>query len=443
VKLPTFLWPRQWAQRFAWMSIALAGALAVATPWLARWRVTMSDLAVPQVILVTNGDDTGLGSLRSAILTADKSDHPGRILVMVPRVSLRSPLPPLVNPYGIRLEARHGGAVIDGGNLAGATIDVAAPHTTIQGVHIINAQAAVVVRAARVTLRSVTVEDSDTGVLVGDDADDTSVEQSVFRRNRVGIHAMGLGRTVVSHSRFENHRGSAVWAVAPESAAGLPDLSVSDSRFTNDASGLVLVNRPSSVELNVFEGVRDTAVFASGTRAVIRANQIRSGRGFGVLLDRASSSLVYRNEIAHNCSGGVMVRDTRNTEVVSNELYRNGFGIVMLEGAQISPNTVADNLVTDHASDGLLLIASSPMVRRNRLLQNAHAGVRLAALIRHGAPARNAEPLLEGNVFRGNGTNEPYRDEYVADTKRFTGSGDGDCAWRLAAVKTTSGLGAR
>jgi len=424
-------WPREWPQRLAWICIGLAGAVAVAAPWLQAWRVALTDLAAQHVILVTTEADRGLGSLRAAVLSADRSDRPGRILVMVPRVTLDAPLPPLVNPLGIRLEARKEGTEIDASRIRGAAIDVAASHSTIQGFRITKAQAAVVVRASRVALQELTIEDSDTGILIGEEAEETTIQRSVFRRNRIGVQALGLGRTTVENSRFEDQRGTAVWAVAPEAAVGLPDISIRDSRFTNDASGLVLVNRPSNVELNVFEGVRDTAVFASGTRVVIRANQIRAGRGFAVMLDHAASSLIYRNEIAHNCSGGVMMRDARNTEVVSNELYRNGFGIVILEGPKIGPNTVADNLVASHAGDGLLLIASSPMVRRNRLLQNAHAGVRLASLVQSGGDMRDADPLLEENVMRGNGRDEPYRDEYVASSTDALDTSGADCPWRL------------
>ncbi len=431
-----FRWPHEWPQRLAWIGIGLAGAIAVASPWLKHWRMAISD-AEQRLILVTTDADDGLGSLRSAILTADKSDDSRRILVMVPRVALAAPLPPLVNPYGIMLDARHEGTELDASRVTGAALDIASPRTTIHGFHIVNAHAAVVVRASGVTLRALTIEDSDTGVLVGDHAEDTTIEESVFRRNRVGVQAMGVGKTVIGNSRFEDQRGSALWAVAPQTAAGLAELSIHGNRFTNDARGLVLVHRAATVEDNTFEGVHDAAVFASGGRTVIRTNHIRSGHGFAVLLDRATSSVVYRNEIAHNCSGGVMVRDARNTEVVSNDLYRNGFGIIVLDGPKISPNTIADNLVADHAGDGLLLIASSPLVRRNRLLQNAHAGVRLAALVRRDGEYRDADPRLEGNVLRGNGRDEPFRDDYIADQDAITATTT-ECPWRVAAVKTTS-----
>jgi nitrous oxidase accessory protein NosD len=409
----------------------------VAAPWLSQWRVAVADAAAQNVLLVTTANDRGLGSLRDAILAADRADHYRRVLVMVPHIVLESPLPPLVNPHGILLEAHRQGTVIDASRIEGATLDLAAPHTTVLGFRVINAKAAFVVRASHVTVRGVTVEDSDTGVLIGEGAEETLIDRSTFRRNRVGVHAMSLGVTAITNSKFDEHRGSAVWAVAAEASASLPDLAVRDNRFSNDSSGLVFVNRPAKIEQNVFEGVRETAVFTSGTRAVIRSNQIRSGRGFGILLDHSSSSVVSRNEIAHNCSGGVMVRNARNTEVVSNELYQNGFGIVVLEGTKVSPNTVSDNLVADHAGDGLLLIASSPMVRRNRLLQNTHSGVRLATLLRENAEPQEAHPLLENNVMRGNGRDEPYRDAYVSAGATDIATPT-DCSWRLAAARLPS-----
>jgi parallel beta helix pectate lyase-like protein len=438
-----FAWPREWPLRLAWIGISLAGMLAATAPWLSAWRVAVVDPAAQHVIIVTTGADRGMGSLREAILTADRADEHKRILVMVPRIALESPLPPLVNPNGILLEAHRGDTEIDASRLEGAALDLAAPHTTVLGFRIVKAKAAIVVRSSHITVQSVTIEDSDIGVLVGEGSEEVTIDRGTFKRNRVGVHAMGLGRTEIIASRFEDHGGSAVWAVAPEAAAGLPDISVHDSRFTNDRSGLVFVNRPAKVERNVFEGVRENAVFTGGARAVIRTNQIRSGRGFAILLDQSSSAIVSRNEIAHNCSGGVMVRNARNTEIVSNELYQNGLGIVVLEGQKVSPNTVSDNLITDHASDGLLLIASSPMVRHNRLLQNMHSGLRLAWLARDNGPPTEANPLLEGNVLRGNGRDEPYRDEYVQKKGNSLDVPASDCAWRLAAARLPGMEGVR
>jgi parallel beta-helix repeat protein len=428
-------WPREWPIRIAWIGICLAGLLAVIAPWLSAWRVAITDAALQHVIIVTTEADRGMGSLREAILVADRSDQYRRILVMVRRIGLDAPLPPLVNPNGISLEAHREGTEIDASRVDGAILDLAAPHTTIQGFRIVKAKAAVVVRSSHTMIRAMTIEDSDTGILLGEGAMETTIEGSAFLRNRIGVQATGLGRAVIAGSRFEEQTGSAIWAAAPEAAAGLPDIWIHDSRFSNDASGLVLVNRPAKVEQNVFEGIRETAVFTSGTRAVIKANQIRSGRGFAILLDQSTSSLVTRNEIAHNCSGGVMMRNARNTEVISNEFYQNGYGIIALAGTKVSPNTVADNLIADHASDGLLLIASSPMVRHNRFLQNTHNGVRLATLLREDGGTDDASPMLEGNILRGNLRDEPYRDEYVSKSGPAIDPLTADCSWRLASAK--------
>ena len=425
--------PQEGPVRFAWMAVACAGALAIAAPWLNGWRVAVTDAPARDVILVTAAADHGVGTLRAAILAADRSEGHARILVRVRRITLEAPLPPLVNPYGIFLQAHKDGTEIDASGIGGAVVDLAGPHMTITGFRIVKARAAVVVRDAHATLQQLTIDDSDTGVLVGEKATATRIEGSRFRRNRIAVQTTGRGGVVVSSSRFEDHALAAVWAVAQETRPDDAEIAVLGSHFSNDAGGLVIVDRPSRIEGNVFEGLRETAILISSARADVHGNKIRAGRGFGVLLDRLPSGMVYRNEIAHNCSGGIMLRSARNTQVISNELYQNGFGIVVMEGAAASPNTVVNNLIADHAADGLLLIGSSPMVRRNRLLQNAHSGLRLASLVLANGEDKGAHPLLDGNVLLGNGRDEPYRDQYVGAAGGPVPEGTAtDCAWRLS-----------
>jgi hypothetical protein len=170
-------------------------------------------------------------------------------------------------------------------------------------------------------------------------------------------------------------------------------------------------------------------VHLSGGRAVVSDNTILAVRGFGIYAERLDSGLISRNEIARSCNGAMLLRDAGNMQIVGNQLYQNAYGVVLLGGSARSPNTVVDNLITDHFGDGVLLIGSSPIVNRNSVLRNRHAGLRLSSLTLPSGVTLIPAPLLTANVLSGNGLDEPQRDQYV-DEATTTSSASVDCAWR-------------
>lgn len=417
--------PREPHRRAAWASVAVAALVAATAPWLSHRR---AEARMSPNLTVTSGADDGRGSLRQAVLAADRADGFARIDIRVPRIVLESPLPPLVNAHGVLITGGATVAELDASRTGGAALDVASPNSSVQRLRIITARTGVVVRATNVRLTELQIDDADVGVLAGAGADGLAIERSAFRRNRIGVQNADGGRAQVSATRFEDHALAAIWAVSTRTPS---EMAVLDSRFLNDAGGVVLVNRSARVELNEFNGMRETAVLVTTGRAIVRANRIRSGRGFGVLLDRVASATVYRNEIANNCAGGVMVRHAQAADVLSNELYTNGFGIIVLDSARGGPYLVADNLVMNHQQDGVMLIGSSPLVRGNRLLQNSQAGLRLSVLVRDGERLPTS-PRLDGNVLRGNGRDEPLRDSYDASVTSPASAPPTDCPWRGA-----------
>jgi len=171
----------------------------------------------------------------------------------------------------------------------------------------------------------------------------------------------------------------------------------------------------------------------SGGRATIINNQILAGHGFGIYAERLQSGYISRNEIARNCNGGMLSRDSGNTQVIANDVYRNGYGVVLMEGLALSPNTVANNLIADHIGDGILLIGSSPIVTGNRVLRNRLSGFRLSSLTLGSEATRVPAPLLAENVVQDNGLDELQRDRYVSDAPT-TPAAAADCTWRLGAT---------
>ena len=419
----------------AWGAVAVAGALAVGARWLEEWRPPSPDRLTLLVFRVTTGADNGPGSLRDAILAADRTTGRARVVVGVPRILVETPLPPLVNPYGIVLEAEPAGAELEASQVPGAVLDVAAAGSFVSDLRIQGGRAGVVIRARGVTLRNLHVAGTDTAVLIGDGADGATIVGTAFVRNRIGVQIAGsTGKATVRNNRFEDHGTAAVWAVAPQAPDSTlgTEVAIVGNRFQNDAAGVVAVNVAARVERNVFDDQRGAAVHASGARVALEGNRIRGGRGFGIYAEGVPSGFMSGNEIARNCSGGILLRHVGNTRVIGNQIYQNGYGLVIMQSPAQSPNTVADNLIADHMGDGIVLIAASPILSRNRLLQNRLAGLRLSSMIAGRATDLAAAPLLTANIFQGNGHDDPQHDEYDPNTGATAPSqGLADCPWRL------------
>jgi hypothetical protein len=200
--------------------------------------------------------------------------------------------------------------------------------------------------------------------------------------------------------------------------------------FSGDHQSLVVLNTPARIVRNTFEGAEAAAVYAGGAPVVISENRMRSGRNFGIYIERVDHGVVEDNELDHNCSGGVMVRNSRDTQVSFNRVYVNGYGIVLVHGTEVAPNTVTDNLVARHAEDGVYVIGGSPVIRRNRLLENRKSGLHVSSL----TSSRGvivADPLLEANVLSGNAGDAVQRDEFVLPAREISPAEPTDCAWRL------------
>ena len=419
----------------AWIAAILAGIIAAAAPWLERLRPLSIGAQNASEIYVTSGADRGIGSLREAIFMADRADRRVRILIQVPLITLGDPLPPIVNPAGVSIEASARNTRLDATGVAGTVLDISAPDTSISGVEVYGArEQGILLRYGGARLTNVSLRKSKTGIYVVEGVGDLTISQSLFDGNGVGIqvdsHTDGVR---LMDNRFEGHSNAAVWSVSPldpDPGRSTP-LIISGNRFERDRASVVLINATARLERNTFVGARTAAMLLNGAVALVRGNHIRSGLGFGISAESIDHSVISDNEIDHNCAGGILVRNAQNTHVQSNRLYTNGYGIVMVLGRPQSPNTVADNLIVRHVEDGLYIIGASPRIQRNRLMQNQRAGLRLSSLVTAGKPAVGSDPFVEANVFEGNGTDEPLVDAFRASAGTEPSGGPPDCAWRL------------
>jgi hypothetical protein len=422
--------------RAKWAAVGLAGLLAVSARSLDRLRLPSLERLAVDEFLVTSGADSGPGSLREGIFAADRAGKRARIVVVASQIVIETPLPPLVNPNGIVIDASrsHARLIVSSPPGSGPIIDVTTENSEIVGLRIAGApDEAILVRVRGTRLQDVTIEKSRGGVYVADSASDFSVSDSLFRDNAVGIRVPSGPRGVfIQNNRFERHRQAAIWAVAPapDSAAESGGLIIARNHFTADERSLLVINVGSRIERNQIDSARSSAIQVSGAPAVLQANRIRAGFGFGIEALDLASGLIADNEIDHNCAGGILIRASRNTSVTANRVYANATGIVVVYGNPISPTVIDDNLVTDQMLDGLQVIGGSPILRRNQLLQNHRAALRLSSSVDASKRVLTPDPRLDSNIIHGNGSDEPQHDNYRATSSDQTAQQPG-CSWRL------------
>jgi len=441
--MATPFWTRRLKTAFA--LILVIGAIAVCAPWLEQWRPPSPDKYLSRRFRVTSSADAGPETLREAIFAADHASGASWIDVNVGRVELETPLPPLLNPDGIVIDGTRWHTKITARQSGqDALIDVASPDSALLGLTITGAAgAAVLVRSERVRLRNVSIEDSAIGLFLADGAHTLSVDDSSFQRNVTGIQLPGdITGITLQNNQFKGHRRAAIWAVArtPLPAGRPGQLAVIRNVSSGDSQPIVLVNVSGRIEDNVFEDATSPAVFVSGSSALIRRNRIRTGRSFGIELTNVVSGLIAHNEIDHNCWGGIMVRASGNTQLLSNRIYSNGSGIVVLSGETTGMNRVTDNLVTSHEVDGIQVIGASPLIEKNQLLQNRKAGLRLSTMTTLGQRRVVSKPTLLNNRIAGNGVDE-QADIYETDPGAVPAPRSNDCAWRLGQPQLVAAAG--
>lgn len=406
-------------ERLPMVALLLTGGIAVIASQFSGFRLDPPEMRAANVIRVTSGEDEGPGSLREAILAADRAEGRARVILGVREVVLKTPLPPLINRDGVIIDGADQACEIDATNLPdGPVLDLSSPNSLVSGLRIRGAAGpALLIRASGNRLMRVTVQESEIGVFLAEGGDDLVVQDSQFDSNVTGVHiSRGALRVIVRDSFFGKHSNAAIWAVAPamEVDPSLAQIEIGGNTFEDNATGVVMINMPGRIERNHFTRSQKDAVYIAGAGIQLRSNRIRSGRGNGIHADSIEGALIEDNEVDHNCLNGVVVREGRNTVVQFNRVYDNAFGVVVLLGSNVSPIVVADNLVMQQQQDGLSVIGGYAIIRSNRILQNAGAGLRISDFVSESGETEVAGPLLYSNIVSGNGSDEPVRGQFLA-----------------------------
>jgi len=385
---------------------ALLGVFVVLGYWYESRQVAPGQAADSAVINVTNGGDRGPGSLREALFIAASADGEATISVRVPKITIATVLPPLVNSRGVRLvAAESGGAEIDASALSsGPVLDVAGPNATIEGLRIHSCKAAgVLLRAGHFRLQSTTIESCDVGVDVAENIRQVLIERNRFANNRVGVRFAGSNRnTIVVKNEFSEHRVGGIWAVRAEPDVRGEAISIRDNRFTKERVGILASNVSVVVERNEFLDTGEAAMQLMGAGAVVRGNRVSGGAGMGIVAENSRGVVIDGNELDGLSAYGIMVKGSADALLRSNRVHNSGYGLAFVVGS--GPSTAIDNTIIEPRFNGIDVIGDSPILRSNHVLRPRALALKVVDFEPgDGAAKVTSRPFLEGNNFDARG----------------------------------------
>jgi hypothetical protein len=377
----------------------------------------------PADFVVESSSDAGPGTLRDAIVAADRSTSRVRIVISAPRIAIDSALPAIINPHGIEIDAGQGAGVIDADRAGnGAALVLGAPMSVIRGLHITRARGpAILVNAPGSQLESLIIEESKIGILIGAKARGSAVRDSIFERNETAVTAdADIRDLTVTSSTFRGNTRAGFWLVGAAAGEAAVQNAVTQRRgepvaaqsarvvlgvFQENAAGVVVGNRSVSVQRSRFIGNRDSAVLILGGAIRVEDNEVSGNQGTAISVISGSGVIICRNTLNDNHGAAIMVRDSEAT-ISRNSLSHNGLGIVAIVSPGAASAVIRDNLIVLSAADGVTLIGGRPILERNKITDSRGAGLRTLDLWAKGSTEIGV-PRLSDNTIQGNAIDLP------------------------------------
>lgn len=390
----------------AFAILVLLAGLAALGWWYQQKQVAPGQTASELAVGVTSPDDRGPGTLREALFLVASAPGKAVISIRVRKIAVETPLPPLVNPHGVRIIAQAPGAEIDAQALGNAPLfDVAASNHSLEGLVLRNCSGpGILLRTTHFHLRTSTLDSCDVGVDIAENAGDVLLERNHFSNDRIGVRlAASIRNTVIVGNDFLNDKEAGLWAVRGEPDRGSA-VNVRENRFSGGRSGVVAGNIALAVERNDFAGAEESAIHVLGAGAVVRGNHVSGGPAMGIVAENARQAIVEGNELEHLAAYGVMVRSSVDTIVRGNRIHNCGYGLAFVLGDPRRPSTALENTIIEPQFNGIDVVGDSPILKRNQVLQPHAYALHVTDFQPPGGQKVLSHPFLEGNNFRADGT---------------------------------------
>ena len=389
------------------ITAAALGVVALVSWWYHSRHPLAGAGSGEATVSVTSPEDMGPGSLREALFVAASARGRISVLLETRKVTLKTALPPLMNPFGLRLVALPAGAEIDAQGLAGgAVLDVVGPNTSIEGVVVRHCPGAgVLLRATHFHMDASAIESCEVGVEVAANAADVLLQDNRFLNDGVGVRfGAANANTAVVRNTFVHATAAGLWAVRGEPGApGEDAIHVRDNRFTDDRAGVVAGNIPIVVEHNEFSAnAPEAAVHLIGAGGVVRSNRIAGPAARGIVAENARDALIEGNELHGLSSYAVMLRSSAGATLRANRVADCAAGFAFVLGDPEHPSRAVGNTISDPRLNGIDVIGDSPILTGNEVVRPRALALRVTDYQQPGGRSVRAHPSLEGNNFRPN-----------------------------------------
>jgi hypothetical protein len=362
-------------------------------------------------LVVESALDAGPGTLRDAIMAADRLSTRAHIVISVPRIVVESALPALVNPHGVDIEVRAGAGVIDAGREAkGTVLQINSQGSIVRGLQIINAHdIGMLVNAPGVRIEATTVSASKTALYVAAAAAGCVVSNSTFEGNETGVIAdAAIHDLSILSSIFRRNTRAGFWLVGAEGSGADPDgherARIVEAVFEKNVTGMVLANSPTLIQKARFIANSDTGLLVLGGAARVEDSEFSDAVGTALSINSASRVVIARSKFVNNAANAIMARNS-DISIENDTLVHNGFGLVLVQ-SQEHAVVVRDNSISRTKADAITVIGGSPLLQRNQITDNFGAGIRVLDLA-SAQGSRKALPRLDANVVKGNGIDVP------------------------------------
>lgn len=400
-------------------------ALSVRPQYRYHPRVeTLEPRRVPSTFIVTNTADSGPGSLRQAILDSNQGPPSfNTIAFAIPGSGIHQIMPVTSLPV---IESA---ATIDGTTQPGyrdkPLIRLLGPGTASFPGLTFNALRF----DGPAGVQGLTVRGFSTGILLEGESNNypMTVEADHFFGNGIGLE-VNDGHNLVDQNVISDNVGDGLLLYA---AGGN---TIQNNRIGTDKTGTIpLGNGGDGIHLvgqegagnrildNVISANAGTGVDLSGggysAPTLIQGNRIGvdatgtvpMGNGGDGVRD-ADGDRVLDNIIAANAGNGVSV-PLQDTTIRGNQIASNGANGVLVYARLIANETVAENVVSGNANDGVLVDGAQPVtITGNQIFANGNLGIELLNNGNHDQPApilTSAKVTDRGMVVRGTLTAAP------------------------------------
>jgi parallel beta-helix repeat protein len=363
--------------------VGFVGFLALLQGWTNTHRPYPSQLSGATNVRVTTGDDRGPGSLREAILSADRASGRARVEVLVSRITLAGSLPPLINPRGVTIESASGQFSVDASHVSsGSVLEIRSPGVVIRNMRVENSpHTALVLAAHDLKIENSAFSGCDTAVEVAPGGGDLLIENSVLDKNRIGLLADSFERNVtVQNSKFLSQTQAGIWAVTDSMKPTVFELNIGGNQFSANHFGVVAANHRVQIHDNDITLSQEAGIQLFGEGATVQHNRISEGLATGILADSTTGAMISDNEIHHNRNVAIVMKNSGDDAIRHNTIYSNGNGIAFVYGHSGNPIVASQNVIFSQTGEALVIAGDSPILRDNVLRSNNLGGAPASAL---------------------------------------------------------------